>query len=113
MRDPRINQLANVLINYSCKCKAGEKVFIDLYDTDAEIGCALVEAAETVGALPYVKINSTKIRRAMLMNTSEAHQRALADYEAHIMNDMDCYIAVRGAENVYEYSDVPAEKMAI
>ncbi len=113
MRDPRIDRLADVLINYSCKCREGEKVFIDLYDTDAEIGCALVEKAEAVGALPYVKINSTKIRRAMLMNTNEAHQRALADYEAHIMEDMDCYIAVRGAENTFEYSDVPAENMSL
>lgn len=113
MRDPRIDRLADVLVNYSCKCRAGEKLFIDLYDTDAEIGCALVEKAHAAGALPYVKLNSTKIRRAMLMGTGEAHQRALADYEAHIMNDMDCYIAVRGAENAFEYADVPAEKMAI
>ena len=113
MRDPRIDRLADVLVNYSCKCQKGEKVFIDLYDTDAEIGCALVETAQKAGALPYVKLNSTKIRRSMLMNTNEAHQRALADYEGHIMEDMDCYIAVRGAENTFEYSDVPAENMAL
>lgn len=112
MRDPRIDRLADVLVNYSVKCKKGEKVFIDLYDTDAEIGCALVEKAEAAGGLPYVKINSTKVRRAMLMGTNEEHLNALAKYEAFIMNDMDCYIAVRGAENSFEYSDVPEENMA-
>lgn len=113
MRDPRIDKLSDLLVNYSVKCKAGDKVFIDLYDTDFEIGCALVEKTEAAGGLPYVKYNSNRIRRAMLMNTSEAHQKALADYEAHIMKDMDCYIAVRGAENDFEFADVPAEKTAI
>ena len=31
----------------------------------------------------------------------------------HLMEEMDCYVGVRGSDNVSELSDVPSEKMAI
>ena len=33
--------------------------------------------------------------------------------DATLMEEMDCYVGVRGSDNVSELSDVPSEKMAI
>ena len=43
MRDPRIEKLADVLVNYSVACKKGEKVLIEARGIDHELVNACVE----------------------------------------------------------------------
>ena len=37
----------------------------------------------------------------------------MAEVDCLEMKNMDCYIAVRGSDNIAELSDVPAEKMSM
>lgn len=113
MRDPRINKLADILVNYSVHCEPGEKVFIDAKDTDEELVNALIEAVFAAGGFPYVECMPDKVRRALYMGTSEAHMKMLADFSAYVMRQMDCYIGIRGGNNCFELSDVPADKMKL
>ena len=112
MRDERINKLAKGLVNYSVNLKKGEKVFIEATDVPEELVCALLENVYAAGVIPYVKLVSNRVQRSLLMGAGEESIKKLAEYEAHIMNDMDAYIGVRGFKNNFELSDVPSETSA-
>ena len=112
MRDERILKLAKGLINYSVRLKEGEKVFIEATDVPEELVCALVDEAYAAGGIPYVKLGSNRVQRSLLSGATQKSLEKLADYDKYIMDDMDAYIGVRGFDNSYELSDVPAEKMA-
>lgn len=113
MRDERINKLAKGLVNYSVNLKKGEKVFIEATDVPEELVCALLENVYAAGGIPYVKLVSNRVQRSLLMGAGEESIKKLAEYEAHIMNDMDAYIGVRGFKNNFELSDVPSETSAL
>lgn len=113
MRDERINKLAKGLVNYSVNLKKGEKVFIEATDVPEELVRALLENVYAAGGIPYVKLVSNRVQRSLLMGAGEESIKKLAEYEAHIMNDMDAYIGVRGFKNNFELSDVPSETSAL
>lgn len=113
MRDPRINKLADMLVNYSVHCERGEKVFIDAKEVDNELIKALIEQVFAAGGYPYVECIPDDVRRALYMGTSKEHMDMLADFSSYVMNQMDCYIGIRGGNNCFELSDVPAENMKL
>ena len=110
MQDPRIRKLAYNLVNYSCDLKKGEKVLIEAFGVENALVKACVEEARKIGAYPFVTLRDHAVIRAMLENTDERHQKLWAKYVSFIMDDMDAYIGIRGGENSYELSDVPADK---
>ena len=56
MLDPRVEKLAENLVNYSLKVKKGEKVLIELFDTDSQIAVELVKKVYAVGGQPFVEL---------------------------------------------------------
>lgn len=113
MRDPRIDKLANILVEHSCRVQKGEKVLIDIFGSERDLALALVEAVYEKGGQPFVQLNDDAIRRAMLLGTTQEHMKAWAGHALKQMGEMDCYIGVRGSSNVTELSDVPDDKMKL
>ena len=113
MKDPRISKLAYNLINYSCSLKKGEKILIEAFGIENALVKACVEEARKIGAYPFVTLRDHAVQRAMIKDTDEEHQSLWAKYDAFIMQDMDAYLGIRGGENSYELSDIPAEKSKI
>lgn len=113
MHDPRIDQLARQLVRYSTSLKKGEKVLFDLYDVPDSIGLALVREARAKGALPLLRIHSSRLTREMLKGAVDGQYEVIAKNLLAEMKDMDAYIAVRGSDNIAESSDVPAAAMKL
>ena len=111
MRDPRIDKLADVLVNYSVRCGKEEKVLVEARGIDAQLVNAVVEKVFAAGGYPFVDMIDLSVERALLRGTNEEHCKLRAKYAKYRMEDMDCYIGIRGGENSFELSDVPAEKM--
>ncbi|MDE3085023.1 MAG: aminopeptidase, partial [Verrucomicrobiota bacterium] len=105
--DPRYNQLAGLLIGFSTRLKKGERVFIDAADVPAEIVVALIRAARAKGAYPYVQLQRAPISRELMLGAEAAQYSAHAEVELARMKKMDAYVALRGANNIFETSDVP------
>ncbi len=55
-----------------------------------------------------MELRDNKVQRALLLGGDETYFKNLCKYDIYRMQDMDCYIGVRGARNSYETSDVPA-----
>ncbi len=109
--DPRDVQLADVLVNYSVAAKPGDLVYIECIGADTmRLGAALVEATTRAGAAPYLHYTDHEIQRRMIMEADECSLKRLGAFEKIQMEDTQCYIGIRGSDNIFERSDIPREQ---
>ncbi len=113
MRDPRVNELARLLVTHSMKVKPGENVLIDLFGEREELARALIAEVYRAGGFPFYQVNRDALLRAQLLETTEEHMELLARFDYERMKAMDCYVAIRGRENINELADVPSDRMKI
>ena len=85
MRDPRIERLADVLVNYSVHCQKGEKVLIEARGIDAQLVNAIIEKVFAAGGYPFADMVDLSVERALLMGTSKAHCELRAKYAKYRM----------------------------
>ncbi|MBL9217004.1 MAG: aminopeptidase [Opitutaceae bacterium] len=111
MSDPRYARLAEVLTGFSTELKKGERVLIDAFDVPDTFTIELVRAAQARGALPYVNVQRARITRELLKGASAGQYATTAAIELARMKRMQAYIAVRGSDNIFETSDVPADRV--
>lgn len=113
MLDPRITKLADLLVNYSCQVKKGEKILIEAIDVPHALTTELIRSARAAGAFPIVKLDSNEVKRAMLLNGSEEGWNTVAQIERTTMEQVQCYIGARGSYNVSEMSDVSGAQQSL
>lgn len=111
MTDPRYSKLAKLLIRYSTALKKGDRILLDMIDVPDEFTIELIRAVRAAGATPFVETRHTRVGREQLMDITEAQARDICSFEMFRMKKMQAYIAIRGADNMNENSDVPADRM--
>ncbi len=111
MKDPRQNQLARLLVNYSTEVKKGENVLIEAFNIPDEFVIEIIRAVRKKGGNPFVSIKSAQIIRDLIMNSTEEQMKITGEYEKSRMENMDCYIGVRGSLNISENSDITDKDM--
>jgi len=112
MTDPRIERLAEILLDHSCRIAAGENLLIEAIDLpDPALVCRLVELAAARGARPFVTWKSQEVLRALYRTGTAESIGGAADLERTRMERMQAYVGIRGAANSSEFSDVPHDRM--
>lgn len=112
--DNRITTLAENLVNYSCQVKPGDKVYVHYTgDSTRPLAKEIVKKVYEAGGVPFVHFTDPQLQRAQLMHCTKEQMELMAEVDSLEMSRMDCYIAVRGSDNITELSDVPAEQMAL
>jgi len=111
MKDPRVEQLAKNLINYSVELKPGEKILIENFGNEVPLTKALIEEAYKAGGLPYLTIKNQELLRVLITQSTEEQLKDMAAFEIARMKEMKAYIALRASENISEMGAVPSEKM--
>lgn len=112
--DERIKTLAESLVNYSCQVKAGDKVYIHYTgESTKPLARELVKSVCQAGGMPFIHYTDPQLQRLQIMECTKEQMELMARVDALEMSNMDCYIAVRGSDNVSELSDVPADRMAL
>src|SRR4030095_7818122 len=100
MKDPRLNRLAEILIEHSCQLSKGEKVLIEAFDLpDPALVCRLIELAAQRGAEPYVSWKNNAVLRTLYSTGTENNIAQAGQFEIAVMERMDAYIGIRGAAN--------------
>lgn len=111
MYTPEDKKLALQLINHSTELKPGENVMLQLIGLNG-IGLirALTEEIRKIGAHPFIKIEDPETNRILLENGNDEFwdNQATTD-QLPLMKQMDAFIGIRGAENIYENSAVSKE----
>ena len=113
MNDPRYPKLAQLLVNYSTALKKGDRILLDMIDVPDEFTLALIRAVRAAGAIPFVETRHTRVGREQLLGITETQAKDIRDLELARMKKMQAYIAVRGADNMNENSDVPSDRMKL
>lgn len=110
--DERINYLAKNLVNYSMKVKKNDKVYVHyIGEKTKDLAKAVIKEVYAVGGIPFVEYTDKSVQRQLLLNCTKEQLELMAKTDGDLMEQMDCYVGIRGPENVSELSDVPAEKM--
>ena len=113
MTDPRYAKLAKLLIEYSTGLKKGEKILLDMIDVPDEFTVELMRAARKAGGLPLVEVRHSRVSREVVLGSTKPHAALVRDVELSRMKKVQAYIAIRGAANASESSDVPGGVMAM
>lgn len=112
MPDPRWETLAETLIGHSTRPKPGETLLIECFDLeDDTLPRLLVRKAARLGVNAMVDLKRMTVVRELLRNATEGQLRAWAEAEAFRMDRVQCYVALRGSQNISELADVPSDRM--
>jgi aminopeptidase len=112
MHDPRIDRLADLLLDHSCRVQRGERVLIEAFDLpEPTLVCRLIEGAARRGVVPLVSWKSNAVLRSLYQTATEESMKLAGQFESARMEQMQAYIGVRGASNSSQFADVPHEKM--
>ena len=113
MLDERWTRLAEILVNYSTRVRPGERVMINMMETETR---PLVEAVyrEVVraGGLPEVYYSSDFLKRTLMLEGSDEQVDWVPEIESYGMDWADCYIGLRGSRNPYEFSEISSQRLA-
>jgi aminopeptidase len=110
MHDPRVDQLADQIVRYSTGVKKGDVVWIDCFDVPTCVGLAFIRAVVRAKGKPFIKIHDSIISRELMMHADPEVYEMLGENNLSLMKQTDCYIAIRGSNNITESSDVPQDK---
>jgi aminopeptidase len=112
MHDPRLDKLADLLLDHSCQIQRGERILIEAFDLpEPALVCRLVEGAAKRGAVPLVSWKSNAVLRSLYQTATEESMKIAGELESARMDKVQAYIGVRGAANSSQFADVPQEKM--
>ena len=111
--DKRWKQFGEVLANYCCAVKPGEKVAIAMYEPETwSLALGAYEAVIKAGGYPQIQMKSEYLRRAFMKYGTEEQYGWVPELELLSIDWADCYMALRGGYNLDIYHDVPAEVLA-
>jgi aminopeptidase len=113
MTDPRFTKLAQLLTTYSCRVKKGDRVLIDVTDVPDEMSVELLRAVRAAGGIPLIDVRHSRVNREILRGTDPKQAGLIRDLDLARMKKMQCYLAIRGADNMSENSDVPSDRMSL
>jgi aminopeptidase len=112
MHDPRIDQLADLLLDHSCRVERGERILIEAFDLpEPTLVCRLVEGAAGRGATPFVIWKSNAVLRSLYNTATEEGMKLAGQFDRAQMEQMQAYIGIRGAANSSQFADVPQKQM--
>lgn len=111
MKDPRLEKLARILVNYSVKAKKGEKVLIQNTNAEPAFISCLVDAIHDAGALPFVTLRDRTIDRALYRRATTEQLELQSRFEADRMKEMDCFIGFTSLRNQFAWADMPGGQL--
>lgn len=112
MKDPRQNELAGLVLDYSISLQKGEHVLIEGFGISSRPFVeVLIDEIYKRGACPYVQLHDDGIRRRLLLGSSAEMLDLWSAADLYRMKQMDAWIAVTSHDNFYNESDIPAEVM--
>lgn len=106
MNDPRYTQLAQQLLS-SVDLQPGDNILIETTDVPPEMTAELATLASIRGGNPTVHTYDSYVQSAFIATASKKAKEAVAARALAEMHEMQAYISIRGARNVYEMSSIP------
>lgn len=113
MSDPRVEKLADVLVNYSIAVRPGDKVYINGTTHAAPLLKAVYVKTLQAGGYPLMVINLPGVDELLFRYASDEQLQHVPPPNKLIMETYDAYLSIGGAENTKSLSSVDPSKMVL
>jgi aminopeptidase len=110
--DPRIDKLAEVMVNYSLKIKKGDLFKIQGPYQALELIKAVFRRALAAGAYPYVEFLSEDVAEIYLKFASDDQLAYVSEMRKLEVHKLDAYLHVWGADNTKFLSNTDPKQQA-
>ena len=105
--DSRITKLAENILYNSVKLKKGETIYLETFgESTKEILNELIKVTIKIGATPFYFYNNSAFIRSSIDGASEKQMQRYTDLHKDLMEKADCYVAIRGYDDMFSLSDV-------
>ncbi len=112
MKDPRLEKLAQVIVNYSVELKKGDIVLIKSPAIAEPLVKELYRAAIDAGAHPHIRTYSNELSELMLKHGSDEQLEFLSPIMMHDVETMDAQIGIWAETNTRALSNTDPAKNA-
>ncbi|TVR04408.1 MAG: aminopeptidase [Spirochaetaceae bacterium] len=111
--DPRWNEVAKVLVDYSTGVTAQDNVLVIMRETETHAAArAVARRCIEHGAYVQTLFQSTSMQRDLLSYGTEEQIGRVPDVWDAAMRWADVCIDLRGARNLHEFAGIPTERVA-
>lgn len=113
MSDIRLNRLANVLVNYSTRVKAGDWVHVNANWQSVPLVKEVVTYILRAGGNPSVTLESSDLNEVFMAQAGEAQLRWMPPLDMHMIKDVNAWIIIEAPENTRAMSNVDPTRQQI
>ena len=110
MRDPRVANLAKILVGYSTKVGEGDTCLIDGPSAAEPLIAAVYEEVLAAGGLPVLSLSFEGQTSAFFAGASDAQLDWVSPAQRWAAHEADCRIAIWAETNTRELSNVEPER---
>ncbi|MBN1316863.1 MAG: aminopeptidase [Anaerolineales bacterium] len=110
MIDPRIEKLADVLVNYSVAIQPGDKILIQGETSAAPLIEAVYKKCIQAGGHPFFNLILPNQEEIFYRYASDEQLLNTPDYMKYILETIDVRIKIKGAVNTKALSNIDAQK---
>jgi len=112
MPDPRIQKIAEILVNYSTKIKKGDYVQVQADTVSEPLIKALYPLILKKEAFPIIRLGFSWMNYSYYKHSTDFHINNFPEISMEEMKKTDVFINIRGAGNSKELSSIPPKKIA-
>jgi aminopeptidase len=113
MSDIKLNRLANVLVNYSTKVKAGDWVHINANWQAIPLVKEVVAYILKAGGNPSVSLESSDLNEVFMAQAGEAQLRWMPPLDMHMIKNANVWIIIEAPENTRAMSNIDPSRQQI
>ena len=113
MRDPRLDKLAAVLVQYSINVKKGDLVRIGGELPGLPLMEAVYEQVLMAGGHPFLNVAVEELEDAFFRIGSDEQLSYVSPVSQHMIETIDAYVGIWAKNNTRSRTNVPPEKQAL
>ncbi len=113
MTDPRVEKLADVLVNYSVAVQPDDKVVVQGSTLSAPLLKAVYAKVLQAGGHPLIQVALPGTGELLYRHASDEQLQHIHEPEKLIVETFDAFIGIGGAENTKALSNVDPAKMVL
>jgi aminopeptidase len=110
MTDPRVERLADLVVEYALELREGQVLRIDGHDVAAPLAVALYRAALRAGALPYTNLTLDGLAEMLVAEGSDEQISYISPVQWHEIEATDAVVTIWSETNTKSFSRADERK---
>jgi aminopeptidase len=112
MTDPRVQRLAELVVDYSLELGEGQVVRIDGFDVARPLALDVYRAALRAGAHPYINVGLSGLVEILLQHGSDEQREFISPIQWQEVDLLDALVTIWSEANTRSLTRVPPDRHA-